>query len=584
MRGLVRVGFLIVLCTVSALLLRDPVAHSASQTVVIRSILAADSSDTNDELIEIENQSLLPVDVTNWSLVYIASTNSYSTLYTIRSASLGARVMLPPGARETFFSTKYIANHPAAHGYVGAESFTGKMGYTTAGLELRDDSDNPIDTVRWGSAWLASIDATPAVSMSTTTLLQRIGADTDNNRNDFRSLLQAGQLFGYGQLYELVDQCTNIDGMQAELPSDMKKDAIGNCVSLDICPNIDGVQADVPEGMELYRGACKQIFVPAKLFITELLPNPSGIDTSNEFVELYNASDNDAALDDYYLDIAGRHVVFPAGAMVRAHSYRTFSDTELALTLANTTGVSLVLMSRNHIKVDSAPVYVDAPIDMAWAWVNDSWQYTNQLTPGLQNKVSILDDGQVPVPDSGVVACANGYYRNPLTNRCNKIKVDEVPAACKPNQYRSEETGRCRNYATLSAPVACKEGQYRSEETGRCRSIAAAAATLKPCDDDQFRNPATGRCKQIASTDDLPKPCASGYERNPETNRCRKIQTSSMPLAAFPVEPIKPTANTMGIWLTAGGIVACGLAYAGWEWRRELASATRRVVGLLGRK
>ena len=583
MRGTVRVGFLIVFCIAMCTLGLSPHSQAASQTVVIRSVLAADTIDTNDELIELENQSPLPVDITNWSLVYISSTNSYSSLMTLRSSTPGAHIMLPAGARETVFSTKYIANHPTTNGYIGAERFTGKMGYTTAGLELRDDADSPIDTVRWGSAWAANVDATPAVSMSNTTLLQRVGADTDNNKNDFRSLAQAGQLFSYGQLYELVDQCANIDGLQAELPSDMKKDSLGNCVTVDTCPNLEGIQLDVPAGMELYKGRCEELFIPANLSITELLPNPSGVDTGNEYIELYNASENDVVLDDYFIDIAGKRIMFPAGESIPSHSYRSFSDAELGLVLANTKGIALTLMSRNLIKVDSSVAYANAPIDMAWAWVNDSWQYTNQLTPGAVNSASIIDDGQVPTPDSGVVACANGYYRNPLTNRCNKIKVDEVPVACKPTQYRSEETGRCRNYVTIATPAACKEGQYRSEETGRCRSIAAAAS-LKPCDDDQFRNPATGRCKQIASTDDLPKPCASGYERNPETNRCRKIQTSSMPLAAFPVEPIKPSSNTMGIWLTAGGVVACGLVYAGWEWRRELAGAARRIIGHLGRK
>ncbi len=585
MRAVVRVGILVAMCiAVSAVILSPVQSRAASQGVVIRSVIAADTIDTNDELIELENQSSLPVDVTNWSLVYIASTNSMSTLMTIRSSTPGAHIMLSAGARETFFSTKYIANHPTPTGYTGAETFSGKMGYTTAGLELRDDADSPVDTVRWG-AWAQSIDASPAPTMSTTTLLQRVGVDTDNNRSDFRLLAQTGQLFGFGALYEVVDQCVNLDGMQAEVPNDFTKDSKGNCISVDICPNLDGVQRDMPAGLELYRNECMPVFVPARLGITELLANPNGVDTANEYVELYNDSDHEVQLADYYLTMAGKRVVFPAGATIAAHSYKIFSDSDLGVVFANTTGVALSLVSRNDIVLDTMPAYANAPIDAAWAWVNDSWQYTNQPTPGLANLPSILDDGTLPTPDTGLVACADGYYRNPLTNRCNKIKADEVPVACKPNQYRSEETGRCRNYATIATPAACKEGQYRSEETGRCRSIAlTAAATLKPCDDDQFRNPETGRCKKIASTEDLPKPCAEGYERNLETNRCRKVQVTSMPLAAFPVEPVQASPGTMGVWLLAGGVVACGLGYAAWEWRRELSAVASRVAGVVGRK
>ena len=57
-----------------------------------------------------------------------------------------------------------------------------------------------------------------------------------------------------------------------------------------------------------------------------------------------------------------------------------------------------------------------------------------------------------------------------------------------------------------------------------------------------------------------------------------------MPLAAFPVEPIKPSGGTMGVWLAAGGVVACGVGYAVWEWRREIVAATSRIGTYIGRK
>ena len=402
--------------------------------------------------------------------------------------------------------------------------------------------------------------------------------------NDFKLLPQTGQVFGYGHLSEVVDQCNNIDGIQEVMPTDFMGDTKGGCVSVDQCPNIAGVQREIPSGMELYDAGCHPVFQPAALFVTELLANPGGVDTGNEYVELYNSTNEVVSLADYYLVVGTKHVVFPVGATIAAQSYLAFSDSELGIALPNATGVAVQLMSRNDLVVDSVPAYIDAAIDSAWSWVNDAWQYTNRPTPGTVNLVSLSEDGMLPTPDSGVVACADGYYRNPLTNRCNKIKADEVPTACKANQYRSDETGRCRNYATITTPVACKEGQYRSEETGRCRSIAqTAAAVLKPCADDQFRNPITGRCKKIASTDDLLKPCASGYERNLETNRCRKVTASSMPVAAFPVEAIAPSGATVGVWVAAGAVVTGGLGYAAWEWHRELAAAFSRVARV-GRK
>jgi len=169
------------------------------------------------------------------------------------------------------------------------------------------------------------------------------------------------------------------------------------------------------------------------------------------------------------------------------------------------------------------------------------------------------------------------------------LRVGETVAPLKPcrdGQYRSEETGHCRNIALAGETLtACKDGQYRSEETNRCRSlVATVAASLKPCADDQFRNPETGRCKKIASSEDGPAPCDVGWERNPETNRCRKIKVTDMPLASFPVEPIKKVADSAVVWWALGGAGVLAASYGAWEWRREVSGVIRRAVDLIRRR
>ncbi|MBD0349036.1 MAG: hypothetical protein ICV59_07780 [Thermoleophilia bacterium] len=55
-----------------------------------------------------------------------------------------------------------------------------------------------------------------------------------------------------------ADVCPNIEGVQAEVPAGMVKDAQGNCVTppTDVCPNIEGVQTALPEGFVLENGMC----------------------------------------------------------------------------------------------------------------------------------------------------------------------------------------------------------------------------------------------------------------------------------------------------------------------------------------
>ncbi len=244
-----------------------------------------------------------------------------------------------------------------------------------------------------------------------------------------------------------------------------------------------------------------------------------------------------------------------------------------------------------HLRDDLHPLALSASGNFVWiedAYGLKTYAYTNypDLTLAQYRDKSWGYDA--------VTSQWRAATPSPLTIENDFTATDEMttsaqviaPSPCRDGQYRSEETGRCRNIALAGETLTpCKEGQYRSEETNRCRSVVATvAAALKPCADDQFRNPETGRCKKIASADDGPAPCDVGWERNPDTNRCRKIKVTDMPLASFPVEPIKQTANATVVWWVLGGAGALAAGYAAWEWRRELAGLARRIAIGVGRR
>lgn len=164
----------------------------------------------------------------------------------------------------------------------------------------------------------------------------------------------------------------------------------------------------------------------------------------------------------------------------------------------------------------------------------------------------------------------------------NTIANDfSVPVAsllpCPAGEYRSVDTNRCRVLAAATTYVPCQDGQYRSEITHRCRTIALAGGTLTPCKDNQYRSEATNRCRTIATATSTLTPCGAGQERNPETNRCRKVVTTSVPDAAFAVAPVKQAGKAFIGWWALGGVGLIALAYAGWEWRRELMNIIRKV-------
>lgn len=500
--------------------------RAASTGVVIRSVQAAGATATT-ELIELSNNGGEPVDVTSWTIAYTrASGVSTTTLVKLQSPDASTRLIMDAGVSEMIASTDYAAGLKDKTGLV---TFTGGMSHLGGALTLRDGAGNVVDMLGWGTV-VKNFETSPAPTMTSTTLLRRgEKLDTDNNAKDFTLVTQASVgTYLYGQLREVEDFCPNIEGIQVELPVGLVRDAKGSCVSP---------------------------FIPAKLRISELLPNAHDGDEGKEFIEIYNPEIYDVDLADYSLKVGTKTYGFPDGAKLKANEYRAFSDEETGIILPNTTGVVVTLLARGEM-IDQTETYQNAPDDEAWARFESEWKFTNQPTPNAPNSVRIeaMDE---TADVTLLAACKEGYYRYEITNRCRKIPV-------------------------TAAPAPCKEGQYRSEETGRCRSIAsAAAATLKPCADDQFRNPATGRCKKIASTDDLPKPCKDGYERNAETNRCRKSLLSTMPNAAFPVEPIKQVSQGAAIWWALGGVGVTAVGYGAWDWRSEIIRILRRTLGLV---
>lgn len=574
-------------------------AGAASGQVSIQAVRAGTAASASEEFVMLRNMSDMAVDISGWKVTYESASSKPGDVgrtLVVFATILPDHVLLPGGTTETLFS-----NNLATTLAVDASALRFTPGINAAGgtVSLRDASGTIVDQVGWGTATLFEGEAAPALG---TQALVRRGADTDNNKADFYLASADEPLkLTYGSLTDVTDVCTNIEGIQVEVPSGLVRYTDGNCRSPDVCSNLDGIQEVVPDGYEeLLDGTCQQIdlcdnidgiqtdtsmyevvgtqcfepFQAADIRLNELLPNPPGVDTGNEFIELYNASDEAVSLDDYYLKVDTKTYAFPVGSSIAAGEYRVFSDIELKLAFANATGKAVELVGRDGARVSLLPAYQNAPDDQSWASIDDAWQYTNRPTPGATNLASLLGSGSVYAPT--LAECPAGKYRNPETNRC-KAYEESTLTPCKAGQERNPDTNRCRTVAAATASLTpCKEGQYRNPLTNRCKSISAELASLTPCKEGQERNPETNRCRKIATASTL-QPCAEGQERNPETNRCRKVASATPPAAAFAVEPIADTASTFTAWWVLGGAVALVAGYAGWEYRREVGAFARRI-------
>src|SRR5690606_29390805 len=128
--------------------------------------------------------------------------------------------------------------------------------------------------------------------------------------------------------------------------------------------------------------------------ITELLPNADGADTGNEFIELYNPGKVPVDLGGYYLQLGSsskRHT-FPDMAQLSAGDFISFSDTELKLSLPNSSGVAILLYAPDNTLLHETAPYDNPKEDNTWAFIDGVWQYTDKATPGSANILYIAPD------------------------------------------------------------------------------------------------------------------------------------------------------------------------------------------------
>ena len=582
------VGLLFVFCQ-----LQIPVPHAnalGSPDVVIAQLYPGATNIATQEFVELYNNSTLAVNVTGWCVSYVSATGGTSTkLGCLTAPDNSTSLWLKAGGYATFISNEY----QSAFQTKADVTFAGGMSATAGHVRLTNAANSEVDRLGWGNAVNSEVAPATAPANAKSLLRKSIVPnglqDTDINANDF---LQSTPLLHASDVYEVVtvidvctnisdiqlvmpigyltdenglcqpDSCLNIAGLQTSVPLHYDSDPSGNCLEHDECSNLTGTQVIIPENM--LRGdvnTCIWDIVPLQL--TELLPNAIGTDTGNEFIELYNPSNRivDLSLYSIVVGVNGeKSYSFPKGVTIAPGEYRAFNDDVTKLTLINTISrVQLVAVDGSQV-ADSGNY--ESPADgQSWALIGDSWQYTNQPTPGASNAPSAPEE--IVIIDatdtsSNSAPCPAGKYRNPRTNRCRSIESDAtVLASCDTDQYRNPETGRCRKITIAQTTSLCKDGQYRSEETNRCRNIVTASSQ-KPCKETQYRSE--------------------------ETGRCRNLPASGVPAAAFAVQPIAETGMAFVGWWALGGVGLLAVGYAGWEWRREIANSWQRFTGRFGQK
>lgn len=530
-------------------------ANALGGSIVIAQVQAGSASGdgaATQEFISIYNNTGAPIDVTNWCF-----SNKTSVKFAcITAPDINTTLSLPAHSYALIASSSFASRFGGEYDsvFTVTNNSSGSLVGGNDTITLLNSDGASVDSIGWTSSLAGGTTLTRLWADQSAGVL----LDTDLS-TDFKKVSPlAIPVGGVVEETHITDVCVNLEGVQQTLPAGYW--LVGSDCIQDVCPNLTDLQVDVPQYMRVNeQGKC--VYSLPNLIVTEMLPNATGTDDGNEFIEIYNPGNETVDLALYRLQVGpnfDKTYGFAPGASIEPQSYKSFFNDSVTFSLLNTSS-RVRLISVDGQVVSESLSYVSPADNEAWALLSGSWMYTNQPTPGAENLLPI-DEGVVSdgVVTQGLKPCAANQYRNPDTNRCRIITTDTGDA--KP----------------------CKDGQYRSEETNRCRSIATDVSAAKPCADDQYRNPDTGRCRKIANDDEV-KDCGEGRERNPTTNRCRNIVTTASGRTSGGVTVVPATAASVFGWWAAAIVCFIAIGYAALEWRREIGRWIGRHFGWLAR-
>jgi len=131
------------------------------------------------------------------------------------------------------------------------------------------------------------------------------------------------------------------------------------------------------------------ITYPSGVFINEILPNPSGADETNEWIELYNSNSSDVDLPGWQIqDTEGTTTTYtiPKNTKILANGFLIFKRPDTKIMLNNDEDGLNILTPDKKI-VDSV-VFTKAPLGQSYNKTKSGWAWSTTLTPGAVNIVT----------------------------------------------------------------------------------------------------------------------------------------------------------------------------------------------------
>lgn len=328
------------------------------------------TTSSTQEAIEITNTSNLKISVHNWQLRFVSGSTDKVILL--------PNVTIDPGEIFVFVRGLDIPIHLKGMVYTGALDNT-----KGAFLELRDNNGITIDSFNSYGAW-------PIELASNTDSLQLY-------ENEWQSCPES---IGETSSCALGDDETSTpipDDTVEEEPNDGLPDPDNQ----DDGGEEEIIREEPNDNLPITLPPSPPDLIDYTLRINEILPNPIGIDSTSEFVELYNYGAKDIDLSMLQLDDilnAGSSAQNLEG-VIKAKSFFTIQGSNLKISL-NNSGDEVHLIEKNTKRIIDSLKYGEEEVieGKSIGYIQGVLQILENPSPNKENIPNIIPDKTSPAP------------------------------------------------------------------------------------------------------------------------------------------------------------------------------------------
>ena len=371
------------------------VTQAQSNHIVINEIQVAGET-ARDEFVELYNPTNADIDISGWSMQYKSATG---VSFTKKNFIAGA--VIPAGGYYLIAHGDFTGPVPdMSHRTISMGSPGGNI-YLVNSLDkltIGYDSDQVIDHVAWGTGNDPEGSAA-LVPTALSSINRSNGQDTDNNASDF--VIQASTP---GQPNKDQESATNdqeetaTEEESTENPVEPDETTEPEEEKIENIDTEDEIVADPVESDEtsdLGAGPeepSSDFPTTGKVVINELIPNPEGLDSQGEWIELKNIDTKTIDLNSWQLADLSKSYTLSAddysSLLLEAGSYLVIPRTLSRLALNNTGREALSLVDSAGRVIDMVVYEGEIPENQSYARSASGFFWTTTLTQGSDNVIT----------------------------------------------------------------------------------------------------------------------------------------------------------------------------------------------------